>query len=69
MKFKEDNIVFSSGTTTYAHAGIIGINSALELSYGYDGGFDDSIPKEDLRELANHMILLWKQYRDILDES
>ena len=36
MKIEEDTITFNSGHKAHATLGIVGINSQLELSEGYD---------------------------------
>jgi hypothetical protein len=65
MKFDDDQVVFSSGKSEYAFSGIIGINSALELSYGYDGSLaDERWTKEEAIELADYMIALWTKYKE-----
>jgi len=73
MKIDGDTITFSSGRTAYANRGIIGINPELELSEGYDGGIDwpngwreNPLTKEDVSELADHMIGLWQKFKETL---
>ena len=69
MKIEEDTITFNSGHKAHATLGIVGINSQLELSEGYDRHIDWPVPEwwqkqhpertltnEDMRELADHMI-------------
>lgn len=65
MRLDREGITFeTTGRHEYAHAAIIGINPALELSYGYDGGFyDRGWTKEEHTELADYMISLWLEYR------
>ena len=72
----KDGFRFSSGREMYAHAHVIGISPALELSYGYDGGIDwpieewmsqeDALSVSDMRELADMMIERWASFRDTL---
>jgi len=69
MKIEEDTITFNSGHKARATLGIVGINSQLEPSEGYDRRMDWPVPEwwkkqhpertltdEDMRELADHMI-------------
>jgi hypothetical protein len=42
---QEDTITFNSGRKAHATLGIVGINSQLELSEGYDRRIDWPVPK------------------------
>ena len=79
MKIEEDTITFNSGHKAHATLGIVGINSQLELSEGYDRHIDWPVPEwwqkqhpertltnEDMRELADHMIGLWTKFKETL---
>ena len=76
MKAKDDKLIFASGRTVYANAGIVGlcINDDPEfgagLSYGYDGGI--SLPEDSAKdrltaaecvELAEEMLSRWTAFR------
>ena len=65
MLLDNNGITFeTTGRHVYAHAAIIGIDPALAISYGYDGGFyAPGWTKEEHTELANYMIGLWTEYR------
>ncbi len=65
MKINEDErIIFSTGREVYANKGIIGIDSDLSLTYGYDGDFEgDSLSNEEKLEIANFMITRWLQFK------
>lgn len=67
-----DDIVFSSGRRLHANCGIVGIDSELEISEGYDGGIayyvNDPGPHnqfsgDDMRELADLMIARWQRFK------
>lgn len=76
MKCEEGDLVFSSGRRAYANGYIVGISPELELSEGYDTGFEFGVSHddpdrtrkkiEDARELASHMIERWMKFRDSL---
>lgn len=81
MKIDGDTITFSSGRTTYANYGIIGISPDLSLFGGYDGSIDWPVPdwwqpeakvgkltSDDMRELADHMIATWTKFKETLDK-
>ena len=70
MKYDSENnpreLIFSSGKSVYAYAGIIGINGDLETFYGYDGDFPEyegALSAAEKIELADHMIGLWAKYK------
>ena len=59
----ESEIEFSTKRKEYCHAGIIGIDSNLGVTYGYDGGFHTKAwSREEKQELAKHMIGLWEVF-------
>ena len=66
MRFSESDVEFeSTGRTEYAHAGILGINSDLKVTYGYDGSFWMNNPKKiEIIEMCDHMIALWQALKD-----
>lgn len=73
MKEVGNMLVADDGTTYYANCGIVGIGSELQVSQGYDGGFNyegwdftdgHPIKPEHRRELAEYMIGLWTRFRD-----
>lgn len=76
MEVKGDNLVFSTGKVKYANCGIIGIDSDLEITGGYDHAFhrprEDWMDDEDFEgldkveqiELADYMISLWSKFKD-----
>jgi hypothetical protein len=45
MKIEEDTITLHSGHKAHATLGIVGINSQLELSEGYDRRIDWPVPE------------------------
>lgn len=66
MKIEDDMAVFDDGTRVYCHAGTIGIDDELDITYGYDGGFGEynsPLTKPQMRELADFMIKRWTEYR------
>ena len=75
MKIIDDEIIFSSGRCRNANMGIIGIGPKLNVTGGYDDGlysdeleefiYDDQeiLRKDDLVELADHMIMRWKKFK------
>lgn len=77
MKIEKDTITFSSGNTAYANCGIIGINDELNIFEGYDGSIDwptsdwktTKLTADDMRELADYMIVLWQRFKDSLKVS
>ena len=66
MKLTDNGIEFeSTGRHEYAHAGILGIGSDLEVSEGYDGGIPlENLESEEIIEMCNHMILLWQALKN-----
>jgi hypothetical protein len=69
MKWEEDHFILSTGREVYAICNVVGINERLELSYGYDGFIDefgniDDWTSAERTELADHMIGLWKQFKE-----
>jgi hypothetical protein len=78
MKVEHDTVTFSTGTTRYAHAGVIGIGNDNDVSEGYDGGLwseherewtDSTLTKEELIELADYMIERWTKWRATVSAS
>jgi hypothetical protein len=71
MKIDGNYVTFSSGKVLSANQGIIGIDPDLDVSEGYDGGFDiadtyrETLTKPERRELADYMIALWQRYREV----
>lgn len=78
MQVKGDEITFSSGKKLYTHRGMLSLNSKMELGYGADGEIVWPIPEgwydiyneymstEDMRELVDYMLGLWKKLGDSL---
>ena len=77
MKVKGDDLIFRTGRVMYANGGIIGIDSDLEVTGGYDSGFcrpkedwmeegdfEDVLDKQEHIELADHMIGLWEKFKE-----
>jgi hypothetical protein len=81
LTYNEDReeYTFSSGRVGRANRGIIGIAPDLEVTDGYDGGFDTTPPRrswafdgdDDLQftpaeraELANYMIERWTAFKN-----
>ncbi len=64
-----DEWVFASGERVYAHDGIIGLSrDGMRVSYGADGSLDwERMRPDDVRELADAMILRWRQFRKSLE--
>ena len=58
MKINHDGLTMDDGTTYYAHAGIVGLGTDLDITYGYDGGFGD-LPAHHRKEIAAYMIEQW----------
>lgn len=70
MLFKNNHIIFNTGTRLYVNNGIIGISPSLEISEGYDGEVDISTLKpEDLYELATYMIQRWKDFKGSISDK
>lgn len=78
MKYDgKDGYTFDSGRAAYANCGIIGIQPSLDISDGYDGGFDtkpshneyiygeEATPftPAERAELADYMIALWTAFK------
>lgn len=73
MKIIGDKVIFSTGKELYANAGILGINSSLEVSEGSDGDFftgmvipgidEGTLNKAEQIELSDFMIGLWNQFK------
>lgn len=72
MKIDGDTITFSSGRTTYANCGIVGLSDRLTVSQGSDGGIGwppydagdhDDLTAADMVELADHMIEQWGRFK------
>lgn len=79
MKTEGDYLIFSSGRRAYANCGVVGLGPDLSPREGWDGGIDwpryedDPVGPEDLtaadmRELADHMILRWKLFKESLTD-
>ena len=62
MKSTSEGFILSNGKEFYANCSILGINDALDISYGYDGGVCDEFTKEERQEIAKYMIGLWKKF-------
>lgn len=60
-----DDFVLSTGRTFSANNRIIGINPALGVYEGYDGGVQgaEDWSAEERAELADFMIALWQQFK------
>ena len=72
MKIEGDTIIFHDGTEEYANCGVIGLDKNLMTYGGYDDGFGSycklgeiGLSVDHAVELANHMIGLWAQYREL----
>lgn len=73
MVSRGDKIVFTSGRSVYATGQIVGIDSDLYLTEGFDGQITDHfynwngdiqrVTADDMRELADIMIDRWTRYR------
>lgn len=75
MEIKGDDLIFTTGKVKYANGGIIGIDSNLEVTGGYDHDFHtprqewmddedfDGLTKQEQFELADHMIKIWGQFK------
>jgi|WetSurMetagenome_2_1015567.scaffolds.fasta_scaffold602233_2 hypothetical protein len=62
---RKERLIFSSGVTAYALAGIVSLAPDGSLKYGYDGEFEDeNLSKEDKLELIDEMIGRWEKYRE-----
>ena len=67
MKIKDDKVIFSTGKEKYANNGIIGLSPELDITEGYDGGFEedeDDLTKEEQIELAEYMIEAWARFKE-----
>lgn len=72
MTLNGDTITFSTGKETYANCGIIGLSPKLSISEGYDSGlwtreYDEEFEeftREELTEIADHMIERWQNFRE-----
>lgn len=66
MEIKGKEIIFSSGRTFYAYAGVIGLSPSLEVMEGYDDcfGLGADLTKEETQELADYMICQWQKFKD-----
>lgn len=64
MKFEEDELVLSSGRRLYCHAGILGLASDGEVTYGYDGTLDQQsqLTRRERCEIAAYMTDLWLKW-------
>ena len=73
MEIQDNKVFFSSGKTRYTYKGIIGIDSEMKVTEGYDGDFyseaefseddDKKLTKDDLLELAGYMIERWEKFK------
>ena len=71
-----DDITFTSGRELYANNRIVGIDDDGYLFQGYDGGipypdtngYDVQFSPEDMRELADLMIMRWQRFKDSIEE-
>lgn len=77
-KYKDSEIVLSTGKKFYANNGIIGINDELSIYGGYDGHISlreyyptESLhfSKEERKELAEYVISLWQKFTNLSDEE
>ncbi len=73
---KGDKLSLSSGNCLDVNQGIIGLSPGGDITHGLDGylsikdGEDPcQIAIEDRKEIADYMILKWKNYRDSLEVS
>jgi len=72
MKIEGDKITWSTGRVEEGvNRGAVGINSGLEVSSGFDSGFDflfpveedDALTEDERDELADYIIELWEQFK------
>ena len=59
-----DLLIMADGRTYSANRGIIGLGPDLELSEGYDGGFDYDMLDVHRVEIAEYMIALWTRVKN-----
>jgi hypothetical protein len=71
MRIEKDKLIFESGKIVQPYQGIVGINNRFDITEGYDGYIRDTqleseteLSKEELIELADYMIGLWKRFKD-----
>ena len=85
MKISEDgrdSFEFSTGTRAYANCHIIGLGPDMEVSGGYDQGFESDkwngwededgsqgFTVAERIELADYMIEQWTKYKNKAEES
>lgn len=81
MKIEGDTVIFSTGKTSYANCGIIGLSPRMDVSEGYDGGFyngpdsedwkdeEERLTKAELIELADYMIEQWQKFRSLQESN
>lgn len=66
-----DAITLSTGTVVDANFGVVGISykdGVYEIYEGYDAClYADDMNAEDKRALADHMIAVWKAFKDHLE--
>lgn len=67
---ENSRLIFSTGKSIYAHAGIIGMSTEGETYYGYDGGLDDGqLTAAERRELAMYMVRRWLDYAECAENA
>ena len=65
LKIVGNEIHFSSGAWISAYSGVVGLSPELRVHGGYDSSGEDlAMSQQDRRELAEHMIERWSQFRD-----
>lgn len=68
MKYDDERSewIFPGGTRVYAHSNSLGIDTAGEVSYGWDGSLDipNTVPSADRRAMADMMIARWTKYKE-----
>lgn len=61
MTFDDDEIIFDSGKRVYCFAQIVGLGTDGQMSYGYDGCFNEEsgLSAAETLEIAEFMIAAW----------
>ncbi len=58
-------LTFDNGKDIYANAGIVGINSSLELFEGYEGLISEKLlTDKEIVELCDYVIAMWSKLRE-----